>query len=337
MAEKGFWRRSALRSFLGAALMAVLLFILIATSIHYGIANLLGLTALASSALACCKTLLSWCLVSPTMFMTIMPWIGLGIMAAGLALAIFKAAKNLIISRRFLNTLKGSPAKRYHELKRLSVSYGIPIITFEDAHLNSAFTLGLIEPKVYISTGLIGKLSKGELAAVSVHELHHAERKDPLKLFILSFIKDLFFFIPLGHYLANLFFMRKELAADERAASETGRPMDLAQALLKMIDMRQETIPVGVPVLGESSLVEKRIKELLEPGQIKRDKVPVKIIIGTAAVVFILTSVFAAPIYAGGRQMEKCNHTYCLGPKRTCPANVDNCKKACDIMEKTKR
>ncbi len=337
MATKGFWRRSALHSFLGATLMAILLFVLIATSMHYGIANLLGLTALAGSALACCKTLFSWCLVSPTMFMAIMPWIGLGIITAGLSLAVFTAARNLIISGRFLNTLRAAPAGGYHELEKLSGLYGIPIITFEDKRLNSAFTLGLVKPKVYISTGLIEKLSKGELEAVAVHELHHAEKRDPLKLFILSFIKDMFFVIPLGRYLADLFFIRKELAADERAASESGRPVDLARALIKMTGMDREIIPVGVSALGKATLVEKRIKELLEPGQGKRDKTPVGIIIGTAFVISMLAAVFTAPIYAAGRQMEKCNQTSCIGPKRTCPAHIDNCRKACEIMAKSKR
>jgi len=331
---KGYWWKIALQSFSGAILMAFSLFILIAASVHYGFTNLLGLTTLASSALACCKTLFSWCLVSPTMFMTVIPWVGFGIVIIGLIVAMFRAVRNLWLARKFTGALRQVPMDRFPELDKLADTYGVSIIAFEDIRLKSAFALGLVRPKVYISTQLISELTQKELICVTLHEIHHVERKDPLKLFILSVIKDMFFFLPLGGYLSNIFYRTKELAADERAARLTGRPVDLAQALLKMIKMKREFTPVGVPMLDNPSLVAERVKELLEePGEGKRSDRPVKLVLATTvAALFAMVLALTAPIYAGANRMEKCNQNYCLTAPKACPAGVDDCKKMCAVM-----
>ncbi|VAX20705.1 hypothetical protein MNBD_NITROSPINAE01-1325 [hydrothermal vent metagenome] len=330
----GYWWKMALTSFIGALVMALSVFVAIAASIHYSVPNLLGLTSQAGSALACCKTAFSWCLVSPTMFMTITPWLGFGIVTTGLVVAIFRAIRNLIISRRFLSALNVSAPGNIPNLKHIAPNSNIPIVPFNDKWFNSAFTLGLFKPKVYISTALIKELTQGECEAVILHELHHAEAKDPLKLFVLSFIKDVFFFLPLGHYLTNLFCRTKELAADEKAVSETGRPLDLAQALVKMLKMKQETIPVGVPILDKPSIIEKRIKELLEPEAGKKSEGPrTAVILTTIAALFVMLLAMAAPIYAGGRPMEKCNHNYCKSPASSCPAHTGVSKDKCDLPE----
>lgn len=330
----GSWGQAAFQSFMSAVMLAVSLFFLIAASVHYGLLNLLGLTSQAGAALSCCGTPFSWCLVSPTMFMTIAPWVGFGIAAAGLIFASFRAARSFIVSRRLAASLNEAALERFPELKKMADGACAPVIPFDDERLRAAFTLGLFRPRVYISDALIRELDGGELEAVVFHELNHAEKRDPLKLFVLSFIRDMFFFIPLGSYLAKLFHGAKELAADERAARETGKPYDLANALVKMMRMKRGSIPAGVPALENSSLAEKRIKELLEPGGAGGAGKPPGLAIATLLIVLTLAGAFAAPIYAGGRELEKCNHGYCLSSEKACPARLDHCKEACDLMEK---
>jgi len=319
---------------MGAVALALSLFLMMAASVHYGLLNLLGLTSQAGAALSCCRTPFSWCLVSPTMFMTIIPWVGFGIVATGLLFASIRAARSFIVSRRFVVSLNEAPLERFPELKKMADSASAPIILFADEQLKAAFTLGLLRPKVYISTALIRELGEGELETVILHELNHAEKRDPLKLFVLSFIQDVFFFIPLGSYLAKLFHGTKELAADERAAKETGRPYDLANALVKMMRMKRGSIPAGAQALDNTSFAEKRIKELLEPGGAGAIGKPVGLAVSTLLIVLTLAGAFAAPIYAGGRKLEKCNHGYCLSSEKACPSHLDQCKKACDLMEK---
>ncbi|MGK7346113.1 MAG: M56 family metallopeptidase [Candidatus Nitrospinota bacterium M3_3B_026] len=319
---------------MGAVALALSLFALIAASVHYGLLNLLGLTSQAGAALACCRTPFSWCLVSPTMFMTIIPWVGFGVVATGLLFALFRAAGSFIVSRRFVTSLNAVSLEKFPELKSFADYAHAPIIPFEDERLKAAFTLGLLRPRVYISTALVRELDEGELEAVVLHELNHAEKRDPLKLFVLSFIQDLLFFVPLGSYLSKLFHGTKEFAADERAVRETGKPFDLANALVKMMRMRRGSIPAGVQALDNTSLAEKRIKELLEPGGAEAARKPLHLVFTTALIVLTLAGAFAAPIYAGGRKLEKCNHDYCLSSEKACPAHLDHCKKSCDLMEK---
>lgn len=330
---RGFYWKRALWNFSAALLLAISLFVLVAASIHYGLTDLLGLTAMAKDALFCCKTVFSWCLVSPNMFKAIIPWVGFGIVTAGLATASFRSCRSLMVSRRFLRNIYPAPQKSFPALNTLAGDGDIKIIPFEDSVLKSAFTIGLLRPRVYVSTGLIHELTDGELRAVILHEVHHAVNKDPLRLFILTFIRNTFFFLPMGHYLNDSFYVHKELAADEGAASKTGRPFDLATALLKMVRIKRKPLPAGVPILEKGEFIERRVKSLLEPDT-KRDRFPKGSVLFTVAAMMILFMTLVLPINAGTPAMEKCNHNYCLSEKSVCPNNMKDCERSCEKMRK---
>jgi Zn-dependent protease with chaperone function len=64
-----------------------------------------------------------------------------------------------------------------------------------------AFCAGLLRPRTYISTGALDKLDDRELQAVLAHEAHHAERRDPLRLFVAQVLADALFFLPIMRHL----------------------------------------------------------------------------------------------------------------------------------------
>lgn len=313
--------------------MAFGLFVAVAASIHYGLAGLLGLAVMAREALLCCKTVFSWCLVSPSMLKALAPWVGLGVVTAGLAVACFRAGRALLLSRRFLRRIRPLRRPGHPVLEALEGEGGCEVIPFEDDVLKTAFTLGLSRPRVYVSTGLAEELTPEELRAVILHEIHHAVNRDPLRLFVVSFIRDTFFFLPLGRYLVDSFRVQKELAADEGAVAVTRRPLDLATALVKIATMRRRPLPAGVPVVGKEGLVEKRIRELVEPNR-AAEKVPAGAAALTAAAVAVLVLAVSLPIYAETGEMDKCNHHYCLSGERVCPSDMKDCRRACELMER---
>ncbi len=123
--------------------------------------------------------------------------------------------------RRFARRLEGLP--------------GLPGIrggfVLDDARPH-AFCFGLLRPRVFVSRGALESLDRKELAAVIAHELHHARRRDPLRLFVARGLADGLFFMPVLRRLGDRCAALAELDADSAAVRTTGGPQALASALL---------------------------------------------------------------------------------------------------------
>lgn len=98
--------------------------------------------------------------------------------------------------------------------------------------------VGVLCPKVILSTGTIDALSGHELIAVLEHERHHARRRDPARAMLARALVE-GFAVGGARRLADACEVRRELAAD-RAALLTASPQALAGALLEA-----ETWPGG--------------------------------------------------------------------------------------------
>ena len=97
-----------------------------------------------------------------------------------------------------------------------------------------AFTYGLVQPRVCVSTALLESLIDDELQAVLWHEAWHVARKDPMRLSIVQALKSTLVFIPELQRLANLSVITMEIAADRHVLTQMGHPRALARALLKV-------------------------------------------------------------------------------------------------------
>ncbi len=331
--KKPRYLREALLSFLGAVGMALVVFVSVTALVHHGAGKILGLTILAKEAVACCETIFSVCLLSPTMAGAIMPWVGMGMVGVGFLMASLRALRAFYLKRRFLKGLVPISLKEFPLLEKLSKTNGITIIPFEDGAIKTAFTMGLIHPVVYVSGGLTEELDEEELRAVLFHELYHARKRDPLRAFLLTFIKDMFFFLPLGGYLLERFFVAKELAADEGAVSMSASPFALAGALVKLLRVKSTPLSFAIPIVDRRALVERRVKELLEPGSGKTS-LPASIMIATIIMAGLLLASLTLPLYAGSGRLERCNHEYCLSKESVCPSDATNCQKVCERMER---
>lgn len=154
-------------------------FILTAAWFSYGFPRLIIFTeALAEW----CQSLFLQCLEYLLIIKTFFLWFGFIVLSVWFLYAVFKAFFTLFKANR--------------QIKKLPLSCYGDIVVIKDDKLKTAFTHGLLRPKIYISAGLINSLDKSELKAVYLHELHHKNRKDPLRFFILSIIRDTFFYMP---------------------------------------------------------------------------------------------------------------------------------------------
>ena len=134
-----------------------------------------------------------------------------------------------------------------------------------------SFLAGVFHPQVILSTGLLRALSPEQVRALLQHEIAHHLRLDNLVQLLLSFCRNLLFISPTGHLLFRWWREEVELLSDEIAIYSTGRPLDLAEALLKvqkeMMDPQSFRIP---PILQSAfsrlasvTFIERRLRNIL--------------------------------------------------------------------------
>jgi beta-lactamase regulating signal transducer with metallopeptidase domain len=136
------------------------------------------------------------------------------IAAVGVGLALRQLVRFLIAHRRLhqLRAIERTPDKLQWIINKHDLTEKT-ILVVKGGKL-SAYTIGLIKPKIVVSRLLIQKLSREQLEAVILHELYHLRSNHVLWLLFSRLISSLFFFIPLIEHLARELRTEFELAAD---------------------------------------------------------------------------------------------------------------------------
>ena len=128
-----------------------------------------------------------------------------------------------------------------------------------------AITMGFIQPKIVLSTGLISLLNEEELQAVIAHELYHKENRDPLTIFLMALCASTIWYIPILQWFNEQYRIIKELLADDYAIDKQGTSVNLSSALLKMLKVGQhEKMAFAYASFADTS-VNYRIDYLLDP------------------------------------------------------------------------
>ena len=300
-----------------------IIFILTAAWFSYGFPRLISFTEALTE---WCQSLFLQCLEYFLIIKTFFLWFGFIVLSAWFAYAVFKA---------FFTLLKAG-----RQIKKLPLSCHGDITVIKDDKLKTAFTHGLFQPKIYISAGLINSLDNSELKAVYLHELHHKNRKDPLRFFVLSIIRDTFFYIPLKGFAERIIHTRIEAEADDAAVKEMKEPISLAGALLKIAGFnnvipgylyRGKDMPMFQPasITGIGS-VENRIKRLVE-GKGEKIKLPSAKAIATSIFIscfLMLSLVF--PLFASFPDAGRCDMDHC--DARIIKLGKD-CHNHCDVSD----
>lgn len=107
-----------------------------------------------------------------------------------------------------------------------------------------AFCVGLLRPRIFLSSGAVAILDKPELAAVLAHEAHHASRRDPLRV-LVRVLADALSFLPIMRHAAARYEAMAEMAADEAAVRRCGDGCELAATMLTF-DERAPAGTVGI-------------------------------------------------------------------------------------------
>lgn len=168
-----------------------------------------------------------------------------------------------------------------------------------------ALTAGLWRPQVILSEGIVSSLSEEELRSVLLHEQAHVRSRDPVRLAVAQFLKDVLWFLPVARSLARDFVDAIEEGADDQAVMLTQQPVDLASALVKTAKAGLiSTSPVASSLAGNLS-VEDRVKRLLGMEVERRaDTTPTRWLT-SGLIVMILLVVVMLPVAGREASVEK--------------------------------
>ncbi|WP_052339911.1 M56 family metallopeptidase [Gorillibacterium massiliense] len=138
-------------------------------------------------------------------------------------------------------------------------------LTVIDHNEPVAMTIGVLRPRIVLSTGLISTLSSVELRAVIAHEKFHLMKKHPLAMLLLSLLALTFWYIPIYKWVMDKYKVLIELMADRHAVQTTGSAAGLGGALLVLIKRGQGTPSALGNVSFAGTALNLRLKQLMDP------------------------------------------------------------------------
>jgi len=212
---------------------------------------------------------------------------------------------------------------------KLLAGSGIPVRIIDIKGLYLAFTTGFFKTEIFISKDLWNSLDEDEKKSVLFHELCHAKRRDPLRILIMKFLTDIFFFIPVFKWLKLKFEEFIEKSADDSVISAGVDPLILASALIKVSRKNRILFPIPSFADVNPNLLTSRLIRLIGLSGNLKFKIPVKMLFMTAIMFIVLiSSAFVAPENA-----VKKNGVCCSGFRITSSLTnslvIEECRKHC--------
>ena len=151
-----------------------------------------------------------------------------------LALAVLGAAVLVVTLRAAWRQVRG----HRRMLRALPIARSLPDyppVLVLDLAVPLAFCAGWLRPRVYVSRGVLDRLSDRELRAVLAHEHQHGELRDPLRLAVSHVLCQALFFLPVLRSLHASYADAAELTADAAALEALhGATGPLASAMLAL-------------------------------------------------------------------------------------------------------
>lgn len=165
------------------------------------------------------------------------PWWVIGVGAISAAIILFTVVRFVVLllshavaSRRQVRNLR-QPGTRTIVHQLLNARFFLV-----EAVEPIAVTIGMWRPQIYISTGLLRRLTASEVAAVLAHEQAHQRARDPLMTAVMDAVAKTFRWLPRATALIAAAYSLRELAADAYATNNYRTTRALSSAFLKLND-----------------------------------------------------------------------------------------------------
>ena len=99
------------------------------------------------------------------------------------------------------------------------------------ALVDSPVTLGTLKPLVLVPAGFLSGFPPEQVEAILLHEIAHIRRNDFVFGLLQTAIRTTLYFNPAVRVMSRLVDEDRELACDDFAVAQSGRPLDLAKGL----------------------------------------------------------------------------------------------------------
>ncbi len=184
------------------------------------------------------------------------------------------------------------------ELKPLTWRLGLEDkVCLLNSKVPFCFCAGFISPCVYLSRGMVEKLEPQELEALLLHEKHHMENYDPLKILLGRLVVSALFFIPALRDILEQYLIDKEIAADRSAIRQQGHCRGIAGALEKLLQ-EHSTIPAEGLVAGGAEALSYRIDHLMGHTSQRGVRIPIPRLVTSFLIVALILATIVAPLSA---------------------------------------
>lgn len=154
-------------------------------------------------------------------------------------------------------------------IERLSRAAGlkqVPDVLLLPDGSPGAFAVGARRGRILISRDLLTELDPSELEGIIAHEMAHLHARDCQVLLVAGLLRDIVAWNPIAHLSYRRLVTDRELEADRRAATITGKPLAVASSLLKVCELvrgsklRHRTV---VAFLKPGARISRRVTNLL--------------------------------------------------------------------------
>ena len=174
------------------------------------------------------------------------------------------------------------------------LAFEAPIPVKTTAELLEPGLIGILRPVILLPETLAAKLSRSEIDAILAHELSHLRRRDNLLAAAHMLVEAIFWFHPLVWFIGARLIEEREQACDEAVLSGSRKPLDYAQAILKVCRLYvRSPLPCAAGVSGAD--LDRRITAIMTRRDV--DEVdPRKILLLAGLGAFAVM----APFVAGG-------------------------------------
>jgi len=168
-----------------------------------------------------------------------------------------------VLIYRYVKTLllmfKVVGGTRHFTKKLQSVSVKDKMVIFSSESI-SAFTSGLLHPRIHLPANLKKIHSKEEVRAITLHEKQHSLAFDPLKSLVINGIKDILPGFPFKKWVFGHYFVLIELTADAYAENKLNKRLPIVSALYKQYKNNNFGI---IPTVGFQNSQPERIRVLV--------------------------------------------------------------------------
>lgn len=185
--------------------------------------------------------------------------------------SVFRLLRTSFELERGLTPYLQPPSPRLREIvERICVRLNVRNMPFFECEIPMTYSslIGLHHVRCVLSRELITASTDAELEGIVAHEASHMRAGDVWYSCIVGIMICMFFFLRPVRLLSIRWREEMELACDASAVAATGRPLDMASAILRAQGVPLDTEPrrSTTPAFAEqaSSASEMRVRRLLE-------------------------------------------------------------------------